>query len=185
MYAKLIVSMFVGLLAVTTITACGQSAASPSGNGNNISYRTPQSRLPSGVASHLTGYEQRIVVRTKLPIRYALDPSGTYLSIRSTNILYIDPTEAYAITQYKTIWYHIKGVPTVVWTNTTKSIAAKEWLSEGYKTDPLPSKQTLYTNIQIPTPDSYHLHGKSWSELPGVLKSNQVTEWTTFFHSTK
>ncbi|WP_054970240.1 hypothetical protein [Alicyclobacillus ferrooxydans] len=183
MYAKTIMVMLAGLV-VLTLTACGQGEGNTSSSNKTV-YRTPQVQLPSGVTSHLTGYHQRVVTRPQLPLRHALDAGGTSLSIHASNVLYIAPSEAYAITQYKQVWNRLTSVPAVVWTSTTPTIAHKEWLHEGYKTDPLPSHQTYYTYSNIPTPDSYHRQTKGWTELPGVLKTSQIKQWMTFFSATK
>lgn len=127
----------------------------------------PTKSLPSGLMSHLITYAKRV---------QASKPSFV---VPGRSILVIDPSEQYAIAQFKQVWARIQPVA-VVWTNTA-SYAAAEWKAEGYKGNPLPSTRTEFKATPTLTPVAYHFSGGSWRSLGGILRPDQVQDWLKFF----
>lgn len=169
---------WVGLLSAAAVlvgvSGCGTA---PHASSQTASTSNPASsmhavvdRLPMNLQAKLIGFEAREKRVKKLPI----DVSGT-------NVLYISPMEQYAIQQFQQIWPRLKAYPVVVWTGVTKAQAQEIWRKEGYDSDPLPSAHTEYVSKSIPTPDAYHRDGKAWMEVPGILPTNQLDKWETFF----
>ncbi len=127
----------------------------------------PTKSLPAKIMSHLISYAKRV------------QPGKPTFAVSGHSVLVIDPSEQYAITQFKQVWTQILPV-TVIWTN-TKAYAAKEWKAEGYKGDPLPSTQTKYMAIPLLTPVAYHKTVGVWKTVGGILRTNQVQDWVKFF----
>lgn len=132
-----------------------------------------QSNLSTSMYAHLSSYAKRVQHATHLP-----------LPANGENVVYISPASGYAITQLHHVWPNIKN-PTVIWLDTTPIQAQTDWTKLGYKSDPLPSKNTQYLNSMIPEPDAYHHTKTGWIELPGILRPNQTKDWITFFNTSK
>ena len=127
----------------------------------------PTKSLPAKIMNHLTSYAKRV------------QSGGPAFTVPGHSVLIIDPSEQYAIVQFKQVWAQIQPV-TVVWTN-TKAYAAKEWKAEGYKGDPLPATQTEYKAVPMLTPSAYHFSHGAWHSLGGILRPSQVQDWVKFF----
>lgn len=155
------------------VNGCGKAQTTP--------IHSPVTALPPTIDAHLSSYTKRITTRKALPITKASKKGGESISITGTNVLYIDPSEKYAIEQFRNIWSNLSVVPVVVWLNTTPSRATEEWKLDGYKGDPLPSMGTYYSGATMPTPDAYHRMKSGWLEIPGVLESSQQKNWIKFF----
>ena len=127
--------------------------------------------LPVSVQAHLSPLSKRENLVHKLPSKTA-----------AQTILYISPSEKYAIYQFMSIWPQLNQKPAVVWTGTTKSTVQTVWKQEGFTTDPLPSTTTTYISKSIPTPDAYAERSPtSWDEVPGVLPASKASRWVPFF----
>ncbi|MCF8567928.1 hypothetical protein LLE49_24705 [Alicyclobacillus tolerans] len=144
-------------------------------------FAAPQQALPGGVEAHLSSYKTRLKQVSKLPLTIAQTSSGHARNIQG-DVLYIDPSSAYAIQQFNSAWPRLQHKPTVVWVHTTPDNASKYWNLEGYKSDPLPSPSTLYTKMMVAEPDAYRAQSHKYLELPGVLRPNQTNYWVTFFN---
>ncbi|WDL99802.1 hypothetical protein [Alicyclobacillus sp. ALC3] len=141
-----------------------------SGCGTQATNKTLIS-LPVSVQSHLSSLSKRENLVHKLPSKAT-----------AQTILYISPSEKYAIDQFKSIWSQLRKQPAVVWTGTTKSTVRTAWKQDGFTTDPLPSTATTYIAKNIPTPDTYaEQNPTSWAEVPGVLPASEAAQWVPFF----
>lgn len=133
--------------------------------------QVPVKTLPTNIEGKLSSFSARLHTVTALPTK-----------VKAQNVLYISPTEDYAVTQFARVWPDIKDKPTVIWTGATQAQAEGVWANTGYKFDPLPSPQTEYVTNSLPTPDAYHQVSKNtWIEMPGVLRTAEVNKWPGFF----
>jgi hypothetical protein len=165
---------------LTTVSGCGHSPDPDLNQVDNaaVSYVPPQTTAPS--PSHLVALTRRISVVQNLPITQAVDQAGNARTISAQAVLFIDPSQAYAINQFNQIWDKISPRPAVVWMHTTPRIAANTWKAEGYSGDPLPSNVTLYTDRSVPTPDLYRANGATWFEIPGLVSPTDVEQLASF-----
>lgn len=143
---------------------------------NPVSYVPPQLTLPTQVMDHLAAYRGRVTSVFAPPIA---------VRTHTEDLLYINPASGYAIAQFARIWRALAVKPAVVWTDTNTSIAVQEWTTEGYKTDPLPSPQTFYTQTDVLEPAAYVYHAGGWLELAGILRPQQGHDWVLFFDDSK
>ena len=127
----------------------------------------PIKSLPRSVMNHLSSYASRI---------QSGKPSFT---VTGNSLLVIAPSEQYAITQLQMVWQKVQPVE-VIWTS-TQAMTEKTWVKEGYKSDPLPSAHTTFSNASLFTPVAYHRAGTKWQVLNGVLRPSQSMDWVTFF----
>lgn len=141
-----------------------------------VSYVPPQLTLPKQVMAHLAAYQQRITSVSTPPLA---------VETHTADLLYINPASGYAIAQFTRIWRALAIKPAVVWTDTNTSIAVQEWTTEGYKSDPLPSPQTFYTQTDVLEPAVYVYHAGGWLELAGILRPQQRHDWVLFFDESK
>jgi len=173
--ALLVMSLLVGCSRTNKVQSTDNQVKNP------VIYQQPQSSLPHGITKNLSSYAQRRITRNELPLKNAVSEQGQLETISGDNVLYIGPQEVYAISQFRAVWNKLITKPIVVWVHTTPQIAKKEWNAAGYKSNPLPSPKTNYTQDLIPTPDAYHSIQSGWNELPGVLQAKEQTKWLEFF----
>lgn len=127
--------------------------------------------LPVSVQSHLSPLSKRTTLVHQLP---------TKTSART--ILYVSPSEKYAIDQFRSVWTQLSTKPAVVWTGTNEATAQSAWTREGFTTDPLPSTVTSYVTTSLATPDAYAEQSRnSWAEIPGILPASETAQWVSFF----
>ncbi|SIT14341.1 hypothetical protein SAMN05421799_1182 [Alicyclobacillus vulcanalis] len=174
MWTKRWTGFLAASILTATVTGCGSMPHATS-QTSSTSISAPSvhavvDRLPGNLQAKLIGFDARKKRVSHLPI-----------AVKDTNVLYISPMEQYAIQQFQQIWPRLKAYPVVVWTGVTKAQAQEIWRKEGYDSDPLPSAHTEYVSKSIPTPDAYHRDGKAWMEVPGILPTNQLDKWETFF----
>lgn len=148
-----------------------------------VSYATPVKILPKQVEDKLSSYASRQQEVPRLPLERADIEEGAVTKVTGNNILYINPSSAYAIEQFRVVWPKISTTPTVVWVATTPNIAMKEWHSAGYTANPLPSPSTLYTTSRILEPDAYHVNSQGYQKVGGVLRNNEINKWLGFFNA--
>lgn len=166
-----------------TSTAVSTQTVNSTKANSNIAHQNPKSypaqekpvvmkELPQGMVSHLQPYMKRIQHVSSLPIHL---PS----SVQS--VLVISGVTAYAIPQFQHIWSQLSEKPAVVWVGGDRQQTEWLWKQAGFHGDPLPSPVTLYENVQLPVPTAYHKAKDGWDELPGILPSNEIDDWKTFF----
>ncbi len=127
----------------------------------------PMKSLPASVMNHLSSYASRI------------QSGSPSFPVTGNSLLVIAPSEQYAITQLQAVWQKVQPVE-VIWTS-TQAMTEKTWVKEGYKSDPLPSAHTTFSNASLFTPVAYHRAGTKWQVLNGVLRPSQSMDWVTFF----
>lgn len=131
------------------------------------------SELPVSVSNKLSDAKKRLHHVKTLPVKQ---------NISGKSILFLSPTEAYAIKQFRSVWPQLKHKPTVVWTGTNKSNAEAVWKREDYSQTPLSSQKTYFIQDSPPTPDAYEKTTSGWNELPGILSKQQTHFWIGFFN---
>ena len=162
---KVKMMLFSIIVGAGLLSGCGQSQPQQTSR--------PVQSLPIAVQKKLSSLAQREHTTKQLPSKVSGTPK---------NVLYIAPTEQFAISQFINVWPTLKTKPDVIWVGTTKSSAMSMWGKEGYKDDPLPSPNTSYIQKFIPTPEAYHAKGNGeWIAAPGILPQQQVSTWTGFF----
>ena len=166
------------LMAVVAVTGCGTNLQAAPTNGpvttqvshvDVVHYQPPET-LPKSIWTHLLPYQGRVQTAQRTPT-----------ATTAANVLYIGPTQGFAITQFRSVRHKLRPTPDVVWVGTTAALAKREWRALGYKHDPLPSAQTEYLDQSLPVPDAFHKNRTGYAQLNGVLRPNQADQWVRFF----
>jgi hypothetical protein len=137
-------------------------------------YMPPNLYDPIAKTANVASLSQREQPANGLPVQ------NPVLSA-ATNVLFIAPQDGVATMELHAIWSKLRPAPAVVWVGTTRAFAKRDWAAMGYKSDPLPSRQTVFEPRTWVSPAGYHRTPQGWESVLGLTKRDAANQWVGFF----